>query len=338
MGIALVHFPEGGFVVGRGRNGMEYSVLLIAVLTVIALMHWPEKKQIVGAVAVLCALAGCAPEPLPDRQAVLETLIEAERAFARASVEQGMRSAFLAYLADASVLFRPMPTDGKAWFEASPEVSGTLAWRPVFADVADTGDFGYTTGPWTYSDSAGTPVSYGQYVSAWRKQADGTWRVEIDTGIGHPQPERPQPEAVATPFDTTTSVALRDLYVEAARVSLLKADRDLAEASEAQGSVAAFGAVLADSVRFYRDGSRPGIGKRAMEDLLAREAGVLTWRSIGAEVSQAGDLGYAYGLATFRAATDTTTTTSTYVRFWKRPPDGAWRIVLDLATLVPRDG
>jgi putative oxidoreductase len=29
MGIALVHFPEGWFVVGAGRNGMEYSVLLI---------------------------------------------------------------------------------------------------------------------------------------------------------------------------------------------------------------------------------------------------------------------------------------------------------------------
>lgn len=29
MGIILVHFHEGWFVVGAGRNGMEYSVLLI---------------------------------------------------------------------------------------------------------------------------------------------------------------------------------------------------------------------------------------------------------------------------------------------------------------------
>lgn len=29
MGIILVHFTEGWFVVGLGRNGMEYSVLLI---------------------------------------------------------------------------------------------------------------------------------------------------------------------------------------------------------------------------------------------------------------------------------------------------------------------
>ena len=37
MGIALVHAPEGWFVVGAGRNGMEYSVLLIASLALVAL-------------------------------------------------------------------------------------------------------------------------------------------------------------------------------------------------------------------------------------------------------------------------------------------------------------
>lgn len=37
MGIALVHAPEGWFVVGAGRNGMEYSVLLIGALALVAL-------------------------------------------------------------------------------------------------------------------------------------------------------------------------------------------------------------------------------------------------------------------------------------------------------------
>lgn len=34
-GIVLVHFKEGWFVVGGGRNGMEYNFLLICVLFVI---------------------------------------------------------------------------------------------------------------------------------------------------------------------------------------------------------------------------------------------------------------------------------------------------------------
>jgi len=37
MGIILVHFQEGWFVVGGGRNGMEYNFLLIIVL--LAMMY-----------------------------------------------------------------------------------------------------------------------------------------------------------------------------------------------------------------------------------------------------------------------------------------------------------
>lgn len=42
-GIAMVHAAEGWFVVGLGRNGMEYSVLLVASLLLIAHAHWQKK-------------------------------------------------------------------------------------------------------------------------------------------------------------------------------------------------------------------------------------------------------------------------------------------------------
>lgn len=35
-GIIMVHAPEGWFVVGGGRNGMEYSVLMIGVMLALA--------------------------------------------------------------------------------------------------------------------------------------------------------------------------------------------------------------------------------------------------------------------------------------------------------------
>lgn len=42
VGIAMVHAPEGWFVVGRGRNGAEYSVLLIVALLCVALSRWRD--------------------------------------------------------------------------------------------------------------------------------------------------------------------------------------------------------------------------------------------------------------------------------------------------------
>ena len=43
-GLVLVHWPAGWFVVGLGRNGMEYSVLLLACLALLAYVHAPAKR------------------------------------------------------------------------------------------------------------------------------------------------------------------------------------------------------------------------------------------------------------------------------------------------------
>jgi putative oxidoreductase len=42
VGLVLVHAPNGWFVVGLGRNGVEYSVLLIACLIAVGWAHLPE--------------------------------------------------------------------------------------------------------------------------------------------------------------------------------------------------------------------------------------------------------------------------------------------------------
>ena len=43
VGIVLVHAPAGWFVVGAGRNGAEYSVLLIVTLLCVGWQHAPRK-------------------------------------------------------------------------------------------------------------------------------------------------------------------------------------------------------------------------------------------------------------------------------------------------------
>lgn len=46
MGIILVHFKEGWFVVGGGRNGVEYNFLLIVVLLAIMYPDGFQKNKI----------------------------------------------------------------------------------------------------------------------------------------------------------------------------------------------------------------------------------------------------------------------------------------------------
>lgn len=45
IGIALVHWKEGWFVVGHGRNGMEFSVLMIVGLLATALANYKRGSR-----------------------------------------------------------------------------------------------------------------------------------------------------------------------------------------------------------------------------------------------------------------------------------------------------
>jgi hypothetical protein len=64
------------------------------------------------------------------------SMVEAERAFARAAVAKGIRDSFLENMTDESILFRPGPVPGKKWMMEHPAPPGLLTWRPIFADVA----------------------------------------------------------------------------------------------------------------------------------------------------------------------------------------------------------
>jgi ketosteroid isomerase-like protein len=50
--------------------------------------------------------------------------------------------------------------------------------------VARSGELGYTSGTYDFSmkDASGKIISdKGKYVTVWKKQADGTWKVLLDT-------------------------------------------------------------------------------------------------------------------------------------------------------------
>ncbi|MDX5438322.1 MAG: DUF4440 domain-containing protein, partial [Pontibacter sp.] len=118
------------------------------------------------------------------RHQALESLAQAERAFAAASVNKGIKAAFIEFLADDGLVFMPGPVNGKAAYGKMPESNMRLFWYPAYADISASKDWGYTTGPYELrTDSAAEkPVSAGFYLSVWKKQPDGQWKVAIDMG------------------------------------------------------------------------------------------------------------------------------------------------------------
>jgi len=64
-----------------------------------------------------------------------------------------------------------------------------LTWTPTDAMMGPSGDMGYTWGHFEgHSKYAnGGPITVtGRYITVWRKQADGNWKVVLDAGANEP--------------------------------------------------------------------------------------------------------------------------------------------------------
>ena len=124
-----------------------------------------------------------------------EVLKQADRDFAKATAERRVEG-WVSNFAEEGVQLTPEGNirGHQAIREymavlAQPEFS--LAWQPVFADISRSGDLGYTLGTYELHsrDAQGNAVKRtGRYVTIWKKQKDGSWKVVLDTG--HPDAEK----------------------------------------------------------------------------------------------------------------------------------------------------
>jgi ketosteroid isomerase-like protein len=281
------------------------------------------------------ALAAFAALPAAAGPAAVRSLVAAERAFSALSVEKGIRASFLTYLAPSSVVFRPTPTDGrKAVMSRPATTTPTLIWEPSFAEVSAAGDLGYDSGPWELRYPAGgQPTLHGHFISVWKKQPDGAWRVVVDIGVGHASPPTGgvgSGEFSAGPAHSAPA---------AAPANLRRLDAAYSKAVRAQGLLAAFSARAAEDVRFNTEGAFPFIGMAAARAQVAQAPGVFEFLPSGSGLAASRDLGYTYGLASrFEPGTSTAADSSVYLHVWRRGASGTWRLALAVMNPLPKPG
>src|SRR5215213_10392857 len=149
------------------------------------------KKALILFLLVFCCLEISAQPTAVSKSAPvkndLQKLVETEQSFARAAAEKGTRAAFLEFLADDGIVFNPTESNGKLIWKARPESPALLSWNPAWADISSDGKLGYTTGGWEWRAKGKTdkPTGFGEYVTLWQKQADGTYKAVLDIGITH---------------------------------------------------------------------------------------------------------------------------------------------------------
>lgn len=269
-------------------------------------------------------------------QSPLVEMVETEQAFSKASHDRGTRESFMQFIADDGILFRPKAVLGKQWMIDNPlprsDKRSLLAWQPVFAVVSTAGDMGYSTGPWEFKADINDPQpsGYGEFITVWKKQPDGTWKFAVDLGISHPQSTGPL--KIWQVKDNWQPSSLLKIDYSAAKTLMLTRDSEFAWIAR-QDLSAAFSKYAAPHVRVFREGSFPFIGKPATIRALKNKKEVAEWQRTGNGMSVSGDLAYLYGTYQTRSddAVKKVIAEGNFLRIWQKRK-GVWLIVLDVAS------
>jgi ketosteroid isomerase-like protein len=142
-----------------------------------------------------------APAPVAlDLDAERNSLLEADLSFSRRSEEKGAAQAFYEFLAPDGVTLSAgePPIRGreaiKVHFAVGPQ--GFFTWQPIAADVSGSGDIGYSWGTANFQTKGPDDkprIVYSKYVTVWRKQNNGRWKVVLfSTSPSPPPTERRQ--------------------------------------------------------------------------------------------------------------------------------------------------
>ncbi|HEY0461634.1 MAG TPA: hypothetical protein VGC97_21025 [Pyrinomonadaceae bacterium] len=291
------------------------------------------KKALILLVFVFCCLEISAQPTSIVKSALtkndLQKLVETEQSFARAAAEKGTRSAFLEFLADDGIVFAPTESNGKLVWKARPESPALLSWNPAWADISSDGRLGYTTGGWEFrpQGKTGNPTAFGDYVTLWQKQPDGTFKAVLDIGITHSSSGFAL-AAPKFPSDAGTGAKSVKNGVNNGTLTSIFSNKSIANG---------YFNYLADDCLVLRDGNLPFYGKQnaflALERL-DKDYPPSSFLNFNGNVSKIfGNLMYIWGVYQL-SDSDKSIKKWNFVQIWKNR-GGKWQIVLDIFNPIP---
>ncbi|MES2807549.1 MAG: DUF4440 domain-containing protein [Bacteroidota bacterium] len=257
-------------------------------------------------------------------------VVEAEENFNKLVAKKGMKDAFLSVADQDGIVFRPGPvkiTDFYANIEKQP---GLLQWTPKFARTSQNGDLAFTAGPYVYSNGkADDDKVYGDYVSIWRGDGEGKYKLLIDLGVQHPEPEKEElidfkepdlskkPSANKDPFNGKTIIINTDkIFNQTLGMSALGAYKEF----------------LSPEARYYFPGFEPITGTDKILKFLNNQAISITAENISGTRSISNDLAYTYGRA--RIKKGNIVSNYHYVRIWEVDAAHKWNVLLEIFAAV----
>jgi ketosteroid isomerase-like protein len=291
-----------------------------------------------GVAAILACLipptvpTAAAPDGTPhcaNGRAALRSMLESEYAFGE-KARSSVRGAFLEYLADDAVVLNPDPEQGRAVYLAAKESKNQLEWYPRLADVASSGDLGFTEGPYTFTLVESGKQYHGHFLTVWKRDASCAWRVEFDGGVSHPAPSISESKLVPNlaPLNKTAPPPAALVTADAASRGIAEFQRTVQQ----DGFAAALRTYGRDFDFLFMTDEQSPVGIGEATTYLAARAMAGAWKEVVRGQSEDSSIAYSVGQLTDGSNLGT----HTYVQIWQFDPKVAnWGLRVLLINPLP---
>jgi len=287
------------------------------------------KKIFLAAIALSCytSLSFAQKPPL----AQVNDVVKAEDSFDKLVAHKGIKAAFLEVADPEGIVFKPQPVNIIDFYNNIEKQPGSLTWVPKFARISADGDLAFTAGPYVYQNGKDdSDKVYGDYVSIWRADADNKFKLLMDLGIQHPEPEQEAVEDFKEPDSAMLSAPSKDPF-NGKSIILAK----LFNHSLTLSSLASYKEFLSPEGRYYFPGFEPIVGQDKIMQFVENEAINISAETIDAGRSASNDLAYSYGTA--RITKGQVVSNYNYVRIWEIDKDHKWDILLEVFSAVENE-
>lgn len=257
----------------------------------------------------------------------VSSLVAAENYFAAKAKENGVRDAFLRVSDNETLVFRPDAVKAEDFYDKKELDPGDLIWEPSYARISRSGDWGFTTGPYIYTAFSDSTKSYGQYLSIWRANKKGIWKLALDIGTPHPKPAKEIRMDFTDAKDFKFFRQLSPVRLKQREEMILASDRLLANALT-KSTALGYNTFLGEDARLIFPGIEPVIGKVNINKFINDQGINIFSEPALANRSLGSDLAYSYGTA--QVTTNTSTAKYNYVRIWESQEGFKWNVIVEL--------
>lgn len=251
-----------------------------------------------------------------------KSLVKAEKEFAETLAKSGAKAAYSSFAAADGLVFRPNPVNAKTFYASAPD-SKDISWTPVYARVSRSGDWGFTTGPFT---EKGDKPGYGQYLSVWKVVNGSKWELALDLGFSTNKPLNKVTPQFIEPKDFYRPKFLNDKQRAAGADIIATTEKTLNATLKSYG-VPAFAGFLNPDARLLFPGYEPMIGKDNILPFLNSVVSKVALKTTKVVKADGGDFAYTYGIATIDYKADLRESFN-YVFIYERQADHNWNIIV----------